>query len=299
MSTTVSQIEKHAANMRRNIVKMLGLAGSGHPAGALGLADIFAALYFEILRFNPRRPDDPERDLLVLSAGHVCPVLYAALAERGLIDERELWTLRQFGSRLQGHPERERLPWLETTSGPLGCGISQAAGMAYTLLNWDNEKGKEQPEQKSHFLPGAMRKTVGLSHVPHVYVITGDGELDEGNNWEALMFAAKNNLHNLTLIIDRNNIQIDGTTEYVMPLEPLDDKLKSFGLNVIQINGNNVESFIDACQRARATTDRPSAIIAHTIPGRGVSFMENNHEWHGRAPTADEAKKALAELGVL
>ena len=273
---SVRAIERHALNIRRNVIRMLAAAGSGHTAGSLGLADVFAALYFDILKIDKDDPTWPGRDLLVLSAGHVCPVLYATLAEVGLIEEEELLTLRQFGSRLQGHPERDKLAWLETTSGPLGCGISQAAGMAYALRNWGVTEG--QPPRQ------------------HIYCITGDGELDEGNNWEALMFATKNNLHNMTIIIDRNNIQIDGTTEDVMPLEPLSDKLKSFGLHVIQIDGNNVESIIDACAMARAVTEQPTAIIAYTIPGKGVDFMENDFRWHGRSPTADEAKRALAQL---
>lgn len=266
------EIERHALNMRRNIIRMLAEAGGGHAAGSLGLADIFASLYFEILNFNPENPHDPNRDLLVLSNGHVCPVLYAALAERGLIPEDELLTLRKFGSRLQGHPEREKLPWLETTSGPLGCGISQAAGMAYSILNFDHNNRRQ------------------------VYVVTGDGELDEGNNWEAIMFAAKYRLANLTAIVDRNNIQIDGTTEDVMPLEPLADKWKSFGWHVLQIDGNNAESFVDACSMARAVTDRPTVIIAYTIPGKGVDFMENDYRWHGRSPNEEEAAKALRQL---
>ena len=268
----IRDIKSHALNIRRSVVKMLAEAGSGHAAGSLGLADIFAALYFDVLNYNHEDPDDPERDIFVLSAGHVVPVQYASLAEAGLIPEAELMTLRKFGSRLQGHPEREKLPWLETTSGPLGCGISQASGMAYTIKNLDHNQKR------------------------HVYVVTGDGELDEGNNWEAIMFAAKYNLSNMTVIVDRNNIQIDGTTEDVMPLEPLSDKWKSFGWNVIQIDGNNIESFIDACSMARAVTEQPTVIIAYTIPGKGVDFIENNYRWHGKAPNKDEAARALRQL---
>lgn len=254
---------------------MLARAGSGHTAGPLGLADIFAALYFEILRYNPDDPDDPNRDIFVLSAGHVVPVQYSALAEAGLIPEEELMTLRKFGSRLQGHPEREKLPWLETTSGPLGCGISQASGMAYAIKNFDRNNKRQ------------------------VYALTGDGELDEGNNWEAIMFATKYRLANLTVIVDRNNIQIDGTTEDVMPLEPLADKWKSFGWHVLQIDGNNIESVIDACSMARAVTEQPTVIIAYTIPGKGVDFMENDYHWHGKAPSQEEAARALRQLEVL
>ena len=272
---TLREIKQHALNMRRNIIKMLLASGSGHTAGPLGLADIFAALYFDILRYNRDDPNDPDRDIFVLSSGHVVPVQYAALAEAGLIPEEELMTLRKFSSRLQGHPEREKLPWLETTSGPLGCGISQGSGMAYAIKNIDHNTKR------------------------HVYVVTGDGELDEGNNWEAIMFANKYHLSNLTVIVDRNNIQIDGATEDVMPLEPLADKWQSFGWHVLQVDGNNIENFIDACQMARAVTERPTVIIAYTIPGKGVDFMENDYHWHGKPPTAEEAERALAQLEVL
>lgn len=275
MSTTVREIEKHANNIRISIIKMLCEAGSGHTAGSLGLADVFAALYFNILKYNHNDPNDINRDIFVLSAGHLVPVQYATLAEAGLIPVSELKTLRKFGSRLQGHPERKSLPWLETTSGPLGSGISQASGMAYAIKNLDHNDRR------------------------HVYVVTGDGELDEGNNWEALMFAAKYRLGNLTVIVDRNSIQIDGTTEDVMPLEPLTDKWKSFGWNVIQIDGNNVDSVIDACSMARAVTEQPTVIIAYTIPGKGVDFMENDYHWHGKVPNADEAKRALRQLETL
>jgi transketolase len=267
MSETMTQIKRHAANMRRNIIKMIALAGSGHPAGALGLSDIFAALYFAVLKYDPTNPDDPERDILVLSAGHVVPVQYAALAEAGLIAEHELGSLRQLGSRLQGHPERSRLPWLETTSGPLGCGLSQAAGMAWAI---DKQR--------------------------YVYCVTGDGELDEGNIWEAVMFAGKYRLGNLIAIVDRNNIQLDGSTEDVMPLEDLAAKYRAFNWQVLEIDGHNIESFIDAASAARAETGQPSVSIAHTVPGRGVTFMENDYRWHGRAPDEAQSRQALEEL---
>ena len=263
----MGQIEKHAANIRRNVIKMISLAGSGHPGSSLGLADIFAALYFEILNYNPTNSDDKSRDILVLSAGHVVPAQYAAMAEAGLIPEGELSTLRQFGSRLQGHPERDTLAWIETTSGPLGCGLSQAAGMAWAI-------------DDSRF----------------VYCVTGDGELDEGNNWEAMMFAAKYKLGNLIAIVDRNGVQLDGETEDVMPLENLHEKFAAFGWHVQEIDGNNVSSVIDACVRARAVDDQPSVIIAHTTMGKGVSFMEDDYHWHGKALTEDETKKATEEL---
>ena len=303
---TILEIEQHALNIRRSVIKMLARAGSGHTAGSLGLADVFAALYFDILKFNPDDPRDPNRDLLLLSNGHVCPVLYATLAEAGLIPKEELMTLRQFGSRLQGHPEREMLPWLETTSGPLGEGLSQAAGMAYTLKNWqpghpepglDPGEGSLVSPGDSSPSPELVRDQDDTANLQrHVLCITGDGELDEGENWEALLFAAKNHLDNLTVIIDRNDIQISGTTEEVMPLEPLADKLTSFGLHVIRIDGNNVEKVISACQQARTMTDQPTAIIAYTTPGKGVDFMENDYRWHGRSPTPEEAERALAQL---
>jgi len=256
---------------------MIEQAGSGHPAGSLGLADVFAALYFDILRYNPRDAADPDRDILVLSAGHVVPAQYAALAEVGLISEHELMSLRRLGSPLQGHPERTRLAWLETTSGPLGEGLSQAAGMAWALDS-TREKSEERKVKR------------------YVYCITGDGELDEGNIWEGAMFAAKYALGNLIVIVDRNNIQLDGATEDVMPLEVLHDKWAAFGWQVIEIDGNNVQSIIDGCSEARAETERPSVILAHTTPGKGVSFMEDDYRWHGRAPDAEQTRQALEEL---
>jgi transketolase len=253
---------------------MLEHAGSGHSAGPLGLADIFTALYFDILKHDPKNPDWAERDLLLLSNGHCVPVRYAAMARAGYFNLSELKTLRQFGSRLQGHPERTKLPGMETTSGPLGCGLSQAAGMAL-----------------------AMR----MNDVHHrwVYVVLGDGELDEGNIWEAAMLTSKYNLNNVIGIIDRNNIQIDGPTESVMPLDDLKAKWVSFGWHVIEIDGNNIEAVIDACAMARAVVDKPVMIIAHTIPGKGVDFMEYDFHWHGSPPNAEQAKKALHELRTL
>jgi transketolase len=267
MSKTVGEIEAHARNMRRNIIKMIVAAGSGHPAGSLGAAEIFAALYLAIMRYDPFRADDDERDLLVLSNGHIVPVQYAALAEAGLIPMAELATMGQLGSRLQGHPQRDSLSWVEVTSGPLGTGLSEAAGMAWAM-----------PARRM------------------VYCVIGDGELDEGNIWEAVMFANKYHLGNLIAIVMRNNIQLEGDTEDVMPLEPLSDKWRAFGWHVLEIDGHNVQSIIDAVAEAQAVAGRPSVIIAHTIPGRGVSFMEGDYRWHGRVPSHAEAKKALEEL---
>jgi transketolase len=274
MTHSIEDLELIAVEIRQDIIKMLEHAGSGHSAGPLGLADIFTALYFDILKHDPKNPDWEERDLLLLSNGHCVPVRYAAMARAGYFNLSELKTLRQFGSRLQGHPERTKLPGMETTSGPLGCGLSQAAGMAL-----------------------AMR----MNDVHHrwVYVVLGDGELDEGNIWEAAMLTSKYNLNNVIGIIDRNNIQIDGPTESVMPLDDLKAKWVSFGWHVIEIDGNNIEAVIDACAMARAVVDKPVMIIAHTIPGKGVDFMEYDFHWHGSPPNAEQAKKALHELRTL
>lgn len=272
---TISQIEKKANDIRKDIIKMLLEAGSGHSAGPLGLADIFAALYFNILNIRPDEPEWAERDVLYLSNGHCVPVQYAAMAEAGYFEKEELSTLRKLGSRLQGHPEREKLPGLENTSGPLGSGLSQAAGYAYNLQYLDKDSHR------------------------FVYVVMGDGELDEGNIWEAAMFAGKNKLSQLIAFVDRNNIQIDGTTEEVMPLEDLKGKWEAFGWHVLEIDGHNIESIIDAASEARAISYRPTVIIAHTIPGKGVDFMEYNYKWHGMPPNAEQAKEALEDLRSL
>lgn len=267
-------LELKANQIREDVIRMLVEAGSGHSAGPLGLADIFTALYFDVLNHDPKNPEWEERDVLILSNGHCVPVQYATMAEAGYFDKKELLTLRKFGSRLQGHPERERLPGLETTSGPLGSGLSQACGMALAMRM---DKQKER----------------------RVYVVLGDGEQDEGNIWEAAMLAGKYKLSNITAITDRNNIQIDGPTEQVMPLDDLKSKWEAFGWHVLEIDGNNIEMFIDACAMAKAITERPVMIIAHTVPGMGVDFMEYDFHWHGIAPKPDEAKKALAELRTL
>ena len=281
---TIEELEIIANDIREDIIRMLEHAGSGHSAGPLGLADIFTALYFDIMRNDPKNPDWDERDILLLSNGHCVPVRYATMARAGYFERKELMTLRQLGSRLQGHPERVRLPGLETTSGPLGCGLSQGAGIAL-----------------------AMR----MSNIHHrwVYVVMGDGELDEGNIWEAAMLTSKYKLSNVIGIIDRNNIQIDGPTESVMPLEDLHAKWEAFGWHVIEIDGNNIEAVIDACAMARAIVEKPVVIIAHTIPGKGVDFMEYDFHWHGTPPgaqdiagapaKADQAKVALRELRTL
>lgn len=274
MAYTISQLEHKATLIREDIVRMLEHAGSGHPAGSLDLADIFTAMYFSVLRHDPKNPDWEDRDILVLSNGHTVPVRYAAMAHAGYFDRKELLTLRKFGSRLQGHPERTRLPGLETTSGPLGSGLSQAAGMARVMQ-------------------------IDQNHTRWVYCIMGDGELDEGNIWEAAMFASKYKLHNLIGIIDRNNIQIDGNTEGVMPLEDLHAKWEAFGWHVLEIDGHNIESIIDACSMARAIVEKPVMIIAHTIPGKGVPFMEYDYHWHGSPPNSEQARLALRKLHTL
>ena len=272
---SIAQLEKIANDIRKDVIKILEAAGSGHSAGPLDLADIFAALYFDILNIDPKKPNWEDRDLLILSAGHCAPVLYAAMAHAGFFEISELKTLRKFGSRLQGHPERLRLPGLETTSGPLGSGLSQACGMSLAM-RMDEEQ-----------------------HKRWIYCIMGDGELNEGNIWEAAMLGSKYKLYNIIGIIDRNNIQIDGNTESVMPLEDLRAKWESFGWHVQEIDGHNVESVIDACSMARAITEKPSVIIAHTIPGKGVPFMEYDFHWHGMPPNSGQAKEALKRLRTL
>lgn len=272
---TPGQIAAKANVIRQDIIRSLESAGSGHSAGPLDLADIFAALYFHILNVDPDNPEWEERDLLFLSNGHTVPVLYATMTEAGFFHKDELMTLRKFGSRLQGHPERERLPGLENTSGPLGSGLSQAAGYAYSLQYLDNEKHR------------------------FVYAVMGDGELDEGNIWEAAMFAGKYKLSQLIAFVDRNNIQIDGNTEDVMPLENLRDKWEAFGWHVLEIDGHNIDSIIDAASMGRAITNRPTVIIAHTIPGKGVDFMEYDYKWHGVPPNSEQAKEALEKLRTL
>lgn len=274
MTKTIEELELIAVNVREKIIKMLETAGSGHSAGPLGLADIFTALYFDILKHDPKNPDWEERDILILSNGHCVPVRYAVMALAGYFDVDELDTLRKLGSRLQGHPERTRLPGLESTSGPLGSGLSQAAGIALALR-------------------------MDEMHHRWVYVVLGDGELDEGNIWEAAMLAGKYKLNNVIGIIDRNNIQIDGPTETVMPLEDLRHKWESFGWHVIEVDGNNIEAVIDACSMAKAVVSKPVMIIAHTIPGKGVDFMEFDFHWHGMPPNHEQAKKALHELRTL
>jgi len=283
MKNSVKALELKANTIRQEIIAMLVEAGSGHSAGPLGMADVFTALFYEVVRYDPKHPDWPERDRVVLSNGHIAPVLYATMAEVGYFPKSELKTLRKFGTRLQGHPERICLPGVENTSGPLGIGLPQAAGMA---LGFKMNDAKQR-----------------------VYCLTGDGELNEGIIWEAALFASAKKLNNLTVIVDRNNIQIDGFTEDVMPLEPLAMKWQAFGWHVLEIDGHNIAEIVGACEHAQAIFERPTVIIAHTIPGKGVDYMENEPIWHGippglkdeagDPPQAEQAKVALKELRTL
>ncbi|MEI7720292.1 MAG: transketolase, partial [bacterium] len=247
----------------------------------LDMADIFAALYFHVLKHDPKNPNWDERDRLILSNGHIVPVRYAAMAHAGYFPVEECLTLRKFGSRLQGHPERLRLPGLETTSGPLGSGLSQAAGIALGAR-------MDAPARFGASIPKFR-----------VYCALSDGEHDAGNLWEAAMFAGANKLANLTAIIDRNHIQINGVTEEVMPLEGLRAKYEAFNWHVIEVGGHNIRVFIDAVEEAKAIVDRPTVIIAHTIPGKGVKEIEFDYLWHGKPPSAEEGKKFLHELRTL
>ncbi|NTV44560.1 MAG: transketolase [Candidatus Yonathbacteria bacterium] len=272
----VRDLAEHARVIRESIIEMLLAAGSGHTAGPLGMADIFALMYGHVLRHRPSEPDWPARDRLILSNGHICPVLYAAMAYAGYFPVDELKTLRKFGSRLQGHPHRLSLPGIETSSGPLGSGLSQAVGMAL-----------------------AERMDRGRATDKYFYVFLGDGELDEGQVWEAAMQAGKEKLSNIIAVIDRNNIQIDGYTWDVMPLEPLYEKWESFGWQVQEVDGHNFEAMNNAIGQAQAAYGKPSIIIAHTIPGKGVKEFEKDFNWHGKPPNKEEAAMALRELRSL
>lgn len=269
----LKQLEETAMRARELIIKTLLEAGSGHSAGPLGMTDIFTLLYFHVLKHDPKRPNWDERDRVVLSNGHICPVQYVVMAMAGYFPIEELKTLRKIDSRLQGHPHRGALPGIENTSGPLGEGLSQAVGMALAA----------KLDQKTH----------------HIYCLVSDGEQQEGNTWEAVMSASKFRLDNLTVIMDRNNIQIDGWTETIMPLETLRYKYEAFNWKVLEVDGNNIEMMNSAIRHAKAIHEQPTMIIAHTIPGKGVSFMENDYTWHGKPPNKDEAKKALRELRTL
>ncbi len=270
---TIEKLEIIAFDLRESVIEMLLAAGSGHSAGPLGMADIFATLYFHVLNIDPKDPKKSDRDRVILSNGHICPILYATLAHRGFFPVKELKTLRKLGTRLHGHPHNLALPGVENSGGPLGQGLSQAVGMALAA-----KMNKEKHE---------------------IFCLGSDGELQEGQTWEAAMFAGSRRLSNITWIIDRNNIQIDGYTEDIMPVEPLRDKLESFNWHVIEIDGHNLEEIVNACNMAKAIVERPTVIIAHTIPGKGVDFMEYKFEWHGKPPNKDEAHDALHQLRTL
>ncbi len=266
-------LSETSAAIRQSVIKMLLAAGSGHSAGPLGMADVFTALYFSVLKHRPKQPTWVGRDYVLLSNGHICPVWYATLAEAGYFPKAELKTLRQLGSRLQGHPHLGSLPGIENTSGPLAQGLSQACGLAYALRL---DKRNNQ-----------------------VYTLMSDAEYQEGQTWEAYLFAAKYRLANLTVLIDRNNIQIDGTTEDIMPLEPFKPKLESFGWHVQEIDGHDFSAIISALYLAQSFNTAPSAIICRTIPGKGVTFMEGDYHWHGSPPNRDQAAQALKQLRTI
>jgi transketolase len=269
----LEELEELANTIRQTTIEMLVEAGSGHTAGPLGMADIFTAFYFHILKHDPKRPLWEDRDRLILSNGHIVPIRYATMIHAGYLPKSAVTTLRKFGSDLQGHPERMRIPALETTSGPLGSGLSQAAGIAYA---------------------GRMDKKDF-----YTYCLLSDGEMEAGNIWEAGMFAGKNALSNLIAVIDRNNIQINGMTEDVMPLEPLRDKWEAFGWHVIDVDGHNIRAFVEAVGEAHAIYEKPTMIIAHTIPGKGIGEIEFDFEWHGKPPSKEEGDKFLKELRTL
>lgn len=267
---TLAGLTETARTLRKHIVKMITAAGSGHPGGSLSAVEIVTALYFRVMRVDPARPLWPDRDRFVLSKGHAAPLLYAALAERGFFSKDELLTLRRLGSRLQGHPDMKRTPGLDMSTGSLGQGLSTAVGMALA--------GK-------------------LDNRPYrVYVLTGDGETEEGQLWEAAMAAAHYRLDNLTVFVDHNRLQIDGPISEVMSPESIAEKFSAFNWNVIGIDGHDFGQIIDAVNSAASAVGRPTAIIAETVKGRGVSFMEGEADWHGKAPKSDQLKQALREL---
>ncbi|MFH1520312.1 MAG: transketolase [Candidatus Micrarchaeota archaeon] len=269
MKLSEKDLKLMANTIRQDIVKMLTEAKSGHPGGSLGLVDLFTVLYFNSMNHDPKKPNWSDRDRFVLSNGHVCPVLYTTLANAGYFPKEELMELRKLGSKLQGHPHRGSVPGIENSSGPLGQGISQAVGMAIVAK-------REHTNWK-------------------VYSVIGDGEMNEGQVWEAFLCAAKYKLDNLIVFIDRNNIQIDGTSDDVLPLEPLVDKMKSFGFETVEVDGNNISELLRVLGSPKFN-NKPYAIIAKTIPGKGVSFMENKFGWHGKAPNKEQGEQAIKEL---
>ncbi|HYB97627.1 MAG TPA: transketolase [Candidatus Limnocylindrales bacterium] len=269
--TSVEELQAIAKELRIESLRMIHAGGSGHPGGSLSAAEIAATLYFRVLRYRVGKPDDPSRDRFLISKGHGVPVIYAALARAGCIPRDELKTLRRIDSRLQGHPDHVRLPYVEAATGSLGQGLSVAVGMA-------------------------LAERLDARHDYRVYCLLGDGELQAGQVWEAAMAASKFRLAKLTAIVDYNKVQLDGHVRSVMDLEPLADKWAAFGWNVQQVDGHSVEALIAAFDAADAQTERPDVIIAHTVKGKGVSFMEDTHAWHGKAPTDEELERAIAEL---
>lgn len=273
---SVEMIEARAKSMRKNIIKMLNKAGSGHPGGSLSATDIVASLYFGgVMKHSPDSPQDPERDYFILSKGHAAPVLYAVLVELGIVPEEELSTLRKMHSRLQGHPDSKKLPGVEVSTGSLGQGLSIAAGLALgARINNQN---------------GSVRKN-------RVFTLLGDGELEEGQVWEAAMFAAHYSLDNLIAIVDNNNLQIDGDVRDVAGLDDICAKFQAFGWQTVEVDGHDVNAIITALQAATMIKGKPVCIVAHTVKGKGVSFMENQAGWHGKAPDDEQTAQALAEL---
>lgn len=267
----LKKLKEICREVRRDILVMLEKAGSGHTGGSLSIVEILTALYFCKLRHNPRQPDWPDRDRFILSKGHACPALYAVLSRAGYFDREVLWTLRKFGSKLQGHPQRNVSMGIEAATGSLGQGLSIANGIALAA----------KKEEKNI----------------RVYCLLGDGETDEGQVWEAVMTSAHYHLDNVCAIVDNNKQQIDGWLKDVKNIEPLSDKWKAFGWETLEADGGNLEEIISAYDKAETIKNKPTVIIAHTIKGMGISFMENDAKWHGIAPKKDEVKKALEELG--
>ena len=266
----IEELQEIAKKIRRGIIESVYRGQSGHPGGSLSIADIMAVLYFYEMNIDPENPKDENRDRLVLSKGHCAPALYSALANRGFFDVEELQTLRNIESRLQGHPDMKKIPGVDMTTGSLGQGLSAANGMAIAG-KLDNKDYR-------------------------VYCILGDGEIEEGQIWEAAMASSKYKLDNLCVIVDNNNLQIDGTIEEVMSSYPIDEKFKSFGFQIINVDGHNIQEIIDAFDVARNIKEKPTCIIAKTIKGKGISFMENQVGWHGKAPNEEQYRQAMEEL---
>ena len=267
---SVEELKQMAATIRCEIIEMICTAGAGHPGGSLSAADVVTALYFRVMRVDPQKPEWPDRDRFILSKGHACPVWYVALAEKGYFDKSHLKTLRRLGSILQGHPDMNKTPGIDMTAGSLGHGLSAGLGMALS--------GKLQQKEF------------------HVWVIIGDGESQEGSIWEAAMSAPKWKLDNLTVIMDRNNLQNDSYVDDIMPIEPITDKWRAFGWNVLDIDGHDMAAIVQALETAKACKNQPTIVIARTIKGKGVSYMENVCEWHGKAPSEEQAEVALKEI---